>query len=888
MKKFLLPALLTGFTLAGVPSAMASQPVMPTVTEGSFHCFRGLDIEPVAAPAQKLNKVKRLPKLGNSKWDNTDGHDLREIPVEGSPRILVILVNYQDTKFKTSVDPQALVSEMLNGENYTFQGATSSAKKFYEFVSAGQFSPQFDVVGPVELSKISKEYVTPSEPEYYVGADGKQTQVYPATRMVEEAVKAVDGQVNFADYDCNNDGMVDFVYVFYAGRGATTGGNQNTTIWPHAFTFTSGIGAPIEVDGKLMDRYACSAEIGTGGVFSGIGTFCHEFGHVLGLPDLYDTKSQQAGSTSKCFTPGTFDTMDGGNYNNTERTPACFSMYEQYSLEWTRPVEITGGADVTLLPLSARPFGYKVNTTRPQEYFMLEARGPVHNDKYLEGHGLLVWHIDFNLDIWNNNGPNNEATHQRIDIVEADDMKDRGTRAGDVFPGSTGVHDFNADVNPAFVDWRDNSTGYSLSKINRWIDGSVNLSIVSENGKEMEGMKLNAPKPLATGATPNSISVKWDAVEGATGYMVSAFDLAKFDGRLITEYVDGFTFKDVKNNLNAEINGLEPGHRYGVIVYALSEKNASHAELLEVATSGADFSAPSYLYLTADADIVTFKWDNVADADRYELTVGLPAEAETSSTVTVDFEGSQIPLGWNSDAKYEERDRHCGKAAPALKFTINEQNLTSPVFEKQIKRISFMAKAQYDDPNSLTIYGMDADGNLRLVEELADFKSEKQTYTVDFPENIYGVKILFRSYATGLAFYLDDLDVEFHDGYSVVPVDATIDYSGNSAKVQGLDPNTLYGAYLTAYKGSETGKRGEMITFRPSSAPSKVEGIGADSDASFSISGGVLTSSDAEVPFSVYSIDGTLLASGVRGAYTLPMRGVYIVRSAEKAAKLCW
>ncbi|MDE6810914.1 MAG: M6 family metalloprotease domain-containing protein, partial [Muribaculaceae bacterium] len=459
--------------ILGVASALPSsaEPARPTVRPGDFYCFRGMEASDINyLPAETAKRPQlRLQKLGNSKFDNTDGHDLREVKTEGDYRILVILVNFKDIKFSSQWgDSKELINDMLNGENFNFQGATGSVNNYFRRVSSGQFNPIFDVVGPVNLSKNEIEYVTTNPDDVQIGPDGnpildsdyKPTPVYSPGRMVEEAVKALEGQIDFSQYDSDNDGLVDFVYLFFAGVSATTGGTQANNIWPHAFTLTSAIGAPVQVDGVAVNRYCTSSELGSSHSLAGIGTFCHEFAHVLGLPDFYDTANNN-GRPSSCFTPGCYSSMDAGYYNNDEHTPPVYSSYEQYSLEWMKPAALSGTGTYTLLPIEARPFAYQVSSpSNPQEYFLLEARGNSYLDRYLKGHGLLVWHIDFDLKIWDSNKPNNEANHQHIDVVEADNNKTESTRDGDTFPGASGICEFTTGINPTFKDWKGEALGY--------------------------------------------------------------------------------------------------------------------------------------------------------------------------------------------------------------------------------------------------------------------------------------------------------------------------------------------------------------------------------------------------------------------------------------------
>ncbi|MCM1474798.1 MAG: M6 family metalloprotease domain-containing protein [Muribaculaceae bacterium] len=895
MKRILLP-----MVCLGLSSAIAANAQTPaTVVEGSFHCFPpGAPVNYVPSPksGNHLFKSRRVDKLGDSKWDNTDGHDLREIPTEGSPEILVILVEFQNVSFSKSIgDPREKIDEMLNGENYDFNGAQGSARNFYSYTSAGKFTPKFNVLGPVKCSKIESEYVTSSTPDFKPGTD---EAVYAPSRMIEEAIRGVDDQVDFSKYDTNGDGYVDFVYVFFAGRGATTGGNRDTTVWPHAFTLTSGLGAPVELDGVKIDRYCCSAELGSNGKLSGIGTFCHEFGHVLGLPDLYDTANN--GTATKCFTPGVYDCMDGGNNNNNEHSPATFSLYEQYALEWTLPVTINGSADLTLLPLAARPFGYKIPTlNNDQEYFLLESRGPIFNDKYLPGHGMLAWHIDFVLDAWTRNIPNNTPSHQRIDIEEADNKQDANSRSGDVFPGNTGKHELQSYDSPALADWKNNSTGYEITQIARYPDGTVSFHVEADEGNEMAGTKLGKTQAEIVKATTSSARLQWAPVAGATGYMVSVYDLAKFDGVLITDYVDGFCFRNVGQDCNVEIVGLEPGKKYGAYVYALNDVNASRPDFpVEFATlDGASASeSATNLYAHADNDIVTLTWDALEGVEKYELTVALPVEANDNTSEKVDFSGNMLPEGWKSDAGYESRDKYCGIAAPALRTEIAGQAITSSKGENTISELSFWARCQYDDVLNLDVYGIDAKGNRRIIKRIENIGTSGAVFNLPFPEGLYQAQIVLGSKTTGGTVFIDDIELtRSATGMSYAPVsNAVINYGSlHSATVEGLDPNVEYCAYVTPMiksgEGLTAGKRSNVLTFIPSKALSGVDKIEDGLQAvDFNLYNGVIVPTDSSAAYDVFTIDGMRLAGNICGEYTLPQRGIYILRSNGNAVKICW
>ena len=243
-------------------------------------------------------------------------------PLNIAPRGLVILVNFTDVAFETS---KAELDSMLIGKNYTrdysytYRGKTyrvtsnGSARQYFEDASFGQYNPQLDVVGPVTVSKAST---------YYGGNNSKGKDKYPEV-MIKEACELVNDSVDYSLYDNDNDGYVDFVYVIYAGYGEADGGGDNT-IWPHAWHLYSAAGRKCEVDGKIIDLYACGNEMDNYTKHhTGIGTFCHEFSHVLGLPDLYETTGYGDHKTM-----GEWSILDYGPYNNDGNTPPAYSAYQ--------------------------------------------------------------------------------------------------------------------------------------------------------------------------------------------------------------------------------------------------------------------------------------------------------------------------------------------------------------------------------------------------------------------------------------------------------------------------------------------------------------------------------------------------------------------------------
>lgn len=365
-------------------------------------------------------------------------------PLNIAPRGLVILVNFTDVAFTTD---KAELDSMLLGKNYTRdysyfydgkkQSITSkgSAWQYFYDSSNGHYDPQFDVIGPVTVSK-NMEYYGKNNPSTQFDAE-------PWT-MVKEACQLVDDSVDFKQYDNNNDGYVDFVYVIYAGYGEADGGDENT-IWPHSYWLLNA-GITCKVDGKYVDLYACGNELDSRTNYhTGIGTFCHEFSHVLGLPDLYETTGY---GTHK--TIGAWSILDYGPYNNDGNTPPAYSAYEQFFMGWLMPRLIVDAENVELEELQASNSALLISSTdqhnligndpKPTTFYLLENRQQVGWDKYLPGHGLMLTKVQYSSNNWQQNTVNNKAQSMGVDLIEADGMtpnsKQNGYdgKPGDLFP----------------------------------------------------------------------------------------------------------------------------------------------------------------------------------------------------------------------------------------------------------------------------------------------------------------------------------------------------------------------------------------------------------------------------------------------------------------------
>ena len=357
---------------------------------------------------------------------------------------LIILVQFNDKEFSRA-DYKTIITDMVNQKDYTGfddQVYTGSVRDYFSDNSDGKFQPQFDIIGPVTV-----DY------SQYDGYD-KPAEITCA------ALEAVDSEIDFKDYDGDNDGVVDLVYFLIAGNGSNYSGNDGRLWWPMRSNIVQKVGSyyyNVYMDGVKLWDYASSVEFygWTNApetlMIDGIGTICHEFSHVLGLPDFYDT--DYAGSGGQSIHPANWTVMASGSYKNNSRTPVGYSLYERYSVGFTaEPTTITTEDNYTLLPLFSSQTGYRIDSPVANEFFLLENRqndGSFKWDTYLPGSGMLIHHVDLtNSTVWVQNKVNADPSHNYYEIVRAGGTENHDTEY-DVFPGTAGVTELSNTTTPA-------------------------------------------------------------------------------------------------------------------------------------------------------------------------------------------------------------------------------------------------------------------------------------------------------------------------------------------------------------------------------------------------------------------------------------------------------
>lgn len=380
-------------------------------------------------------------------------------------RGLVLLVEYNDCPFRYS-EYNEIMNDMINADdytgdsrtNFTYYGTnvrcTGSIRDYYRDNSNGLFAPTFDVVGPVSVNR-SQYYVNGSRNAY---------------QLMMDACTAADSQVNFKDYDVDNDGTVDMIYFIFSGLGSYIEGNDSRLLWPHQSDISYY--RRVKKDGVYLGRYACSNELfgnSDWSVLEGIGTMCHEFSHVLGLPDFYDTDNLY---DEECVTPDTWSVMANGADHNYGRTPCGFSLFERYALGFANPKNISEAGTFSLEALHASNTGYRLKTPVQKESFYIENRQKVKWDAELPGHGMLIFRVDStNTAAWREyNAVNDNPDHPYYELLRAGGVKSDAYyvsvgAASDPFPGTRGVTTINNETSPSLKTWAGKPNNLGLRNI---------------------------------------------------------------------------------------------------------------------------------------------------------------------------------------------------------------------------------------------------------------------------------------------------------------------------------------------------------------------------------------------------------------------------------------
>jgi len=785
-------------------------------------------------------------------------------PAQGKQKGLVILVEYKDIKMTLS-NPYDYFNRMLNEEGFSSYNGTGSARDFFLESSMGQFDPEFDVYGPVTLS----------QNRAYYGGNGYGGDDQRPAHMVQEACDLLDGVIDFSQYDRDGDGEVDNVFVFYAGRGEASGGPAES-VWPHAWNVEYGIGYQPEYDGVKVSRYACSNEYESGRP-DGVGTFIHEFSHVMGLPDLYAT------SYTSSFTPGSWSCMDYGPYNNNGCTPPLYGAFERYALGWMEPLEVSVPVNATLEPIGTNMAGI-IKTSKANEFFLLENRQKTSWDKYIPGHGMLVWHVDYNEGIWNSNKVNNTPSHQYVDIEEADGTQNEGSRAGDAFPGTSNKTSFTDTGTPNMKTWG----GVALNKpITDIAENNGIITFKALGGREEPLAGTVALE--AADSDDESFTAAWKPVADAT-YRLSVYTRA--EGSDAKQYLPGYDHKNVGAATTWRIEGLEAGNTYYyTVAVSTGWEQSEESNEITVTTGPVPLSKLTPLVLEAE-DVTehgfTARWTALDIASDYFLTVYVKQMTGTLSSGCDFTDGTvKLPEGWtaNTAGSYAMAS-YSGKAIPSLRLGKTSDRVESPLFDQDIHYVSFWHRGNGSGASDgLTVSVLVGD-KWEVAAEIPVVTAKGGAVNkIDVSgKGARQARIELKRNSGKGAVAIDDIEVSYGVTSEDKPLkgyDALRTGNVEQCKVEGLTPATTYYYKVVATDGtlrSRTSAEMQVIT----GGESGINDIETPAGVLFTVNG--LTITTDGTPVAVYDLAGRLMGQGVE--ITLPARGVYIVSAPGNTRKI--
>ena len=382
------------------------------------------------------------------------------LPATGSPRVPVILVEFQDSTFHVGSTPEEIrhyydlyCNGTRDGNRYTAHNSYGAIRDYFVAQSEGQFQPEFEIIGPVRLSQ--KE-------EHYGGNTGGPSTDKNYDGFVKEAVKLATQSYegNWSDFCYRGSNSVSLVFFIYAGCGEANGG-PSSTIWPKESVNSTSVKLDDETVVSFSTSACCNENRASltdeaGNVLrstpDGIGIMCHELCHGLGLPDFYDYGNV-------AFGMDVWSVMDYGEYMGNGYNPVALTAYERDFMGWRSLQTLDQPQWLTLQPIDAGGYGYKiVNDENPNEYYILESRQKAGWDSRLSnyGHGLQVTHVDYVSSSWNGNRVNSDANRQRCTIVAANNR----------YIGSTMLNNGQCTFDDMKKTWRGNLYPY------RYTDGA--------------------------------------------------------------------------------------------------------------------------------------------------------------------------------------------------------------------------------------------------------------------------------------------------------------------------------------------------------------------------------------------------------------------------------
>lgn len=517
---------------------------------------------------RRIQRLRRLAPLQARELTRTRSSE----ETGGIRHGLIILAQFQDLPFRFTRDD---FERIINGSG------PETALSYFKDQWKDGYTFRFDITDIITL------------PENYAfyGTNDKDGQDEHAAEMIMDACHAVDPDIDFSIYDNDGDGEADNVFVFYAGPNESEGAGEKY-VWPHMWYVRSGAGQTCRLDGVLIDNYACTSELRldenltTYTTLATIGTFCHEYTHTFGIPDLYDTDNEDSGGYAEAEW-NCIDLMDAGNHNDKGRTPPNYSVVERWFFGMSEGRELAEGTH-TLRPIQESGDYFMLPTEDEKEFYLLECRQAKGWDAHIGGNGLLIYHIDLSErpsgqstgakrelradERWDLNEVNARPDHQCVDLIEPDPrareryqaaVKNRNydaiyTLASHAFWPYGDIATLTCDTDPALVFWSGANSPLGLADIRTNADGSVTFTVFNDLEEKAPAVKIDRQTVFQDASI-----IQWSSLDPSfTGKSIIRFGLA-----------------DATQLQEVEVTAYEPG-KYAYVLEGLTPTTAYKVQLL--------------------------------------------------------------------------------------------------------------------------------------------------------------------------------------------------------------------------------------------------------------------------------------------------------------------
>lgn len=686
-----------------------------------------------------LKYSKSQSQVMKSIWDIKDQEAQKSFPTTGERKLVCILMGFPDLPFtKTKADFEALFNQV----GYTANEATGSVRDYYLENSWGQFDLTVTIAGP---------YTASYNMSYYGGNDSNENDSNPKV-LAQEAVTKADADVNYKEFDNDGDNWVDGVYIIYAGYGEEAGGSEDA-IWAHAWSFTT-----LQLDEVYLSRYSCSAELSgnEGTEMTAIGVICHEFGHVLGAPDYYDTDYE--GSGGSYSGTGKWDMMAGGSWNNMGKTPAHHNGFTKTVVyNWAPLTEIDTSAHITMNKVIADKNSFhKINTETAGEYFLLEYRTKDGFDAALPGQGLMIYHV--HKDVWNSENAINAAHPQKMYPICANATQNPSAIAnsygsinssGAPFPGSGLVTEFSAESVPTMMSWDGKKVEKSITNI------TEDLTLETIEFDFMGGLYGNPGLFKAVTYSTTQIELSWIKSEKRTvivGVSESpiATNINTGESIAIDQMLDEQTkIIYIGTDDNAIITDLNPATKYYFKAWTVLDNTPTYSPgVLSSASTGC--AEVTTLPFTEDFEtsFITSCWSQIHVSNNKNWEWGTGNNA-----------------GYPANAHSGQKNAYFKITTASSKGSISR--IVLPTFDltayaqKNVSLDFWMANAKWDtDQDVLKVYYKTPSKDWTLLQTFRNDITAWTKKTIQLPERVQGLQIAFEATANfGRGVCIDDIQL---------------------------------------------------------------------------------------------------------------------------------